>query len=118
LQPQTTGVLGYQFRTTSYTADEQIGFTLVPTPKIFHSDDRNSRVHYVYVGAQHSFTPELTAVANVGINYVDYYNDPNGTGNGYGPYAKVNVQWTYATDSYVEGGVQHDLNATDAFSAN
>src|SRR5205807_5361648 len=39
-----------------------------------------------------------------------------GNGNGFGPYAMVNLHWTYAPESYVEAGLSHDLNTTDEIS--
>jgi hypothetical protein len=77
------------------------------------SRDRDFREHYVYVGADHTFRPDLTGSVRVGGRYIEYYNDPTGNGNGWGPYAVANLRWTYAPESYVELGLSHDINATD-----
>jgi len=110
IQPQTIGVVGYSFRQINYTANEPIG---VVSTGILKSEDRDSRMHYFYVGGDHTFRPELTGSLRVGAPYVDYYNDPTGNNTDWGPYANLSLKWTYAPDSYVEGGLSHDLNASD-----
>src|SRR5207237_8032714 len=75
--------------------------------------DRSDSEHYVYLGADHSFRPDLTGSVRVGARFIDYYNDPTGSGGGWGPYAMLNLVWTYAPDSRLEIGVSHDINTTD-----
>ena len=116
LQPETVGVFGYQFRWADYTANEQIAF-VVPSAdfvdgRVF-SDNRNYREHYAYIGADHTFCPELTASARVGARFIDFYNDPSGNGNGWGPYALLNLTWTYAPGSTFELGLSQDISSTD-----
>jgi len=113
LQPETVGIFGYQFRWTDYTANEEIAFTSDPRLPVVHSENRNYREHYAYVGADHTFRPDLTASLRVGARFIDFYNDPTGSGNGWGPYAMLSVIWTYATESRFELGVTHDINSTD-----
>jgi hypothetical protein len=115
LQPQTTGLVGYQFRDVSYTGDEQIGTTDGGSLEVF-SKDRNFYQHYMYVGADHTFSRELSGTIRLGGRYIDYYNDNRGVGNGWGPYALINVQYNYAPQSFVEAGFSYDVNATDAFN--
>jgi hypothetical protein len=115
--PDTVAVAGYQFRDASYTGDEEIGATTDPRLPSVRSDNRNFREHYFYVGAEQVFNPQLTASVRIGLRYIDYYNDPTGNGNGWGPYAMANVRWTYAPESYVELGLTHDMNATDVVGA-
>jgi len=120
LQPETVAIFGYQFRWVDYTAGEPIGIVLAPggggTLDVL-SDQRNYREHYAYVGLNHTFRPDLTASARVGARFIDFYNDPSGSGNGWGPYAQLTVVWTYAQDSRVELGVSHDINSTDVTGA-
>ena len=80
------------------------------------SKDRNSRSHRVYVGVDETFRPDLTGALRAGGQYVDYYNDPNGLGSGWAPYVKASLRWTYAPESYLEGGVTYNINATDVIS--
>jgi len=119
IQPETVGVFGYQFRWADYTGNEEIAFTADPNfPNgTVMSENRNYREHYVYVGADHTFRPDLTASARVGARFIDFYNDPGGNGNGWGPYAMVNVTWVYNPDSRVELGVSHDISSTDITGA-
>jgi hypothetical protein len=111
--PETVGVAGYQFRQANYTGDERIGATANPALPIVRSDNRNFREHYFYLGVEQVFSPQLTASVRFGARYIDFYNDPTGNGNGWGPYATANVRWNYTADSYVELGLSHDMNSTD-----
>ncbi len=61
ISPQTTGILGYQFAMTDYTSDD----LLTENPD-YDSDVRNSRSHYIYVGTDHTFTPELNGSVRAG----------------------------------------------------
>ena len=114
IQPQTIGVVGYQFRQVNYTAGEEIAVT-IPGVSIF-SQDRDDREHYAYFGVDHTFRPDLTGSARLGARYIEYYRDSSGNGNGFGPYAMASLHWTYAPDSFVDAGVSHDMNATDEIS--
>src|SRR6266404_3076483 len=57
IQPETKALLGYQFSDFDYTGNEPIGGSIFNP---WMSRDRNSREHTVYVGAEHTFLPELT----------------------------------------------------------
>jgi putative beta-barrel porin BBP2 len=115
IQPETIGVLGYQYGQVDYTGNEAIGADLA-TFDVYQSDVRNNRSHYGYVGVDHVFLPNLTGSVRVGAKYYDYYNEP-GHPTTVGPSAQASLQYTYAPESYVELGVTHDRNATDMFSA-
>ncbi len=117
LQPQTKLLLGYQFTEIDYTADELIGgFTSFFFPgQVFYpafSDQRNSREHTVYVGAEHNFLPELTGSVRAGGSFTDYYNDPSSSSS-VTPYVNATLKYTYMPESYVQGGFSYDRNATD-----
>lgn len=107
LQPETVGVLGYQFGWTDYTADQQIA---IFDPTIM-SDVRNERSHYVYVGADHTFRPDLTGSFRAGARFTDYYNDPAASQNTT-PFVKLSLRWAYAPESSLEAGFTHDRAAT------
>jgi hypothetical protein len=111
IQPETVGIFGYQYRMVNYTANEEIGLT--SDGRFVHSSDRDYREHYVYLGVDHSFRPDLTGSLRLGGRYIEFYNDPSGNGNGWGPYAMANLTWTYAPDSRVEVGVSQDINSSD-----
>jgi len=114
LQPETVLVFGYQFRWADYTGNEEIGFqTVNGEPVGVMSSDRNYEEHYAYLGVNHVFRPDLSASARVGARFIDFYNDPNGNGNGWGPYAQLTLDWTYAQDSGIEIGLSEDINTTD-----
>ena len=105
LQPNTVGILGYQYRLINYTADDPITATL-------DSDARNSRMHYIYVGAEHSFRPDLFGAFKAGASFIDYYNDPN-SDNDVAPYVSANLRYTYLPESNFELGASYDRNSTD-----
>jgi hypothetical protein len=111
LMAETVGFVGYQFGAVNYTADEAIAPGR-PGGGDFHSDDRNNLQHFGYVGVQHNLLENLTANARVGFQYADYYNDPSGTSS-WGPYADVNVTYTYMPGGYAQVGVLETRNATD-----
>lgn len=105
LQPETTGVLGYQFLDTDYTAGQAI------LPDGTMSDTRNSRSHYGYAGLDHQFLPDLTGAIRLGARYTDYYNDPNSS-TSLSPYVQLSLRYAYGPESYVEGGFTQDRSAT------
>jgi hypothetical protein len=105
--PQTTGVLGYQYGLMDYTADE----LLSPTSTLM-SDSRNSRGNYIYAGADHNFNPQMNGSLRAGARFTDYYNDPTAN-NSTTPYVRASLRYLYAPESFVEGGFNYDLVATD-----
>jgi hypothetical protein len=94
LAPNTTGVAGYAYGQVDYTADETIGVGLV-------SEDRNSRSHYGYVGADHMFNPDLTGSIRGGVQYIDFYNLDN---TDVSPYVQGSLKYIYAPESTVSVG--------------
>ena len=104
LQPETTGIVGYQFGAINYTGNELISGNNPPTilPS-FMSDSRNSYSHYGYVGANHAFNPDFKGAAKAGVQYTDNYNDPTGK-NDVSPYIVLSLDYTYAPESRVEIG--------------
>ena len=96
IQQETTGIVGYQFRETDYTGNQQIGgytdaITHIYIPVM--SEERNARAHYVYVGLDHNFRPDLNGVFRVGARYTDYYNNPAGQGD-FAHYAMASLRYT------------------------
>jgi hypothetical protein len=113
--PETVGIFGYKFRDVSYTADEEIGQVLLPGGVIhfIKSNERNFREHSFYVGAEQTFSPNLTGAVRAGASYLDYYNHVPDSQSDWGPYALASLRYTYAPQSHVEVGMSQDFNATD-----
>lgn len=118
VQPQTVGVLGYAYRQVDYTANEPIGLGFDPATGfvVFRSDSRNSRSHYGYLGADHSFRPDLTGSVRIGARYTEYPNEP-GNSTDIGPSVSANLVYTYMLESTAQIGISHDINTSDLFSA-
>ena len=111
--PETTGVLGYEYREVNYIGDEYISDPAGLDP--LKSDVRDSRSHYGYLGVDHSFRPDLTGSVRVGARFTDYYNDPNNS-NDTSPYAMASLRYVYLPESWLEAGFSYDQTATDQFS--
>jgi hypothetical protein len=114
-QPSTVGILGYQYGITEYDEDNVLGSVFVLTPaglalRNVGSDSRDSRSHYVYVGVDQSFSPELNGSVRVGAQFTEYENVDEDT---ISPYADGNLTYTYNPGSYVQLGVRHTRQATD-----
>ena len=114
LAPQTIGIVGYQFRAVDYTADQPIGGNILVPGSLVMSDARNFYGHYVYIGVDHNFRPDLTGSFRAGGNYNDYYN--SGGQNNLSPYALVSLRYTYLPESYLEVGYSYDFNTSANFS--
>jgi Putative beta-barrel porin 2 len=117
LAEKTFGVLGYQFGDTVYDGNP---LNLSGAAAGFKSDIRDNLAHYIYVGADHSFTPELSVSARVGAEFVEYDNyskyiagvsNPSSTS----PYADVSLKYKLV-DGSVALGVRHQRNPTDLLS--
>jgi len=80
------------------------------------SKSRDSREHTGYVGAEHNFSPEFKGAIRVGGSYAEYYNDPS-VSSSWTPYVNATLRYTYAPQSYVEGGISYDRIATDVVGA-
>ena len=116
LQPQTIGVVGFQFRETDYTADKPIGFDPA-AGGVLMSGDRNARSYYGYLGLDHNFRPDLTGSVRAGGRWTDYYNNP-ASQNGAGPYAMASLMYTYLPESYIQAGGSYDYSPSSYFSVN
>jgi hypothetical protein len=109
--PDTTGVFGYQYGHVDYTSSEYI---ISPVTDAgfngFKSDVRNDDQHFLFVGADESFTPDLSGSIRVGGEYVDYYKDHTSRGS---PYVDASLKWQYTPQSSAQLGVKHLHNSTD-----
>jgi Putative beta-barrel porin 2 len=104
--PETTGIAGYAYSQVDYLSNDLIS----DTPESISSDIRNSRSHYLYLGVDHNFTPDLLAQVRGGARFIDYYNEHQTATS---PYFKASLRWNYAPESYLEGGAEYDRTATD-----
>jgi hypothetical protein len=122
--PSTVGILGYSFGLSDYTGDEQTGipynhlnFTRPGAPYLW-SDERNNYSHYAYLGADHTFNPQLEASIRAGAQITTYNNLPDGDTTDVGPYVDGNVTYHLTPESAIQLGVRHSLLATDAAALN
>jgi hypothetical protein len=112
VQPETQALVGYQFTDLDYTGNEPIsGLPAVPST-IQMSDSRNYFEHTFYVGAIHQFSPQFNGSLRAGASYTDYRNDPNMSST-WTPYVLGSLRYSYAPESYLEGGLSYDRTATD-----
>jgi hypothetical protein len=113
--PETTGILGYQYGHTAYTAPEYIIFPVPPyngpvASTGYMSNIRNSDSHFVFVGADESFTPDLNASIRAGAEYLDYYNFHDSR---LSPYVDASLTDQYLPGCAAQLGVKHVHNPTD-----
>ncbi|HOB32398.1 MAG TPA: outer membrane beta-barrel protein [Verrucomicrobiota bacterium] len=99
LQPETTGLFGYTFRYADFLEDP--------------GTQRDRRSHIVFVGAEHSFRPDLRGSAKVGIEFAEYPDLEEGSESEVSPYADANLLFMYLPESYAQVGVTHQRSATD-----
>ena len=107
----TTGVFGYQYGHTGYTEPS--------APNGFLANSRNSDQDFVYLGADHSFTPDLNGSIRAGGEYIDYNKLPSPPGHTskVSPYVDISVTDQYLPKSTVQVGVKHVHSATDVVGA-
>jgi hypothetical protein len=114
---QSVLILGYQFGLVDYTSplDTTVGLAKF----------RDSRSHYVYVGVDQNFTPQLNGSLRVGAQVTDFPNANLYTGPGPAlddssviPYADASLSYTYTKGSYIQVGVKHTYVQTDILALN
>ena len=108
IQPQLTGLIGYQYGVFDYNSDEIIA--ILDTGDVVRGEDRDNSSHYFYVGAERAFSDVLRGQARVGVQYTEY--DKFG-GSELGPYADISATYEYLRGSQVQLGLRHSRNATD-----
>ena len=116
--PEVYGVLGYRYSMVSYDKDQSL-FT-DGAGHLVHSDARDSSSHFVYGGADWQASPVLSFAVRAGGEFTDYSNldkyHLEGAKSTTSPYADVSGKWAFEKDSYLNVGLRHQLNATDAVS--
>ena len=112
---QTEYFVGYKFASTDFDGGDLGGGTN------FKSDARDNDSHYGYVGVRHQLNKEFVASAQVGAQYVDYYNFNLMPGlipeNETSPYVNASMEWGYAEGSQLVAGVSLARGATDLQAA-
>lgn len=121
LQPETVGILGYQFGLIDQTSKQGLpGIFVDGVPAYMSPEVRNSRSHYFYVGADHTFNPQFTGSVRVGMQYTEYPNAGEARASGvnfedsnFSPYADANITYNYLPGSTAQLGVKHTRVQTD-----
>jgi hypothetical protein len=108
LSPETVGLVGYAFAETDYTADDFLGTDV--DGDLIYSDTRNVRAHYMYLGADHTFNPDLVGSLRAGARYSDYYNDDQ---TSWSPFVRGSARWKYGPQDFIDFGFSYDRSATD-----
>ena len=113
---QTEYFVGYKFASTDFDGGE------LKVPGLdFKSDARDNDSHYGYVGVRHQLNKEFVASAQVGAQYVDYYNFDLMPGlipeDETSPYVSAVMEWGYAEGSQLVAGVSLARGATDLIAA-
>jgi hypothetical protein len=114
-RPDTSGLLGYQYRVMDYRGSD----SLVPGPYV-DPEVRNSRSHRAYLGVEHAATQTLHFGVRGGAEITDYpdADDLVDDDSEITPFADARLTWTYNPGSYLQLGVVHTLNATDVLALN
>ena len=116
---ETTGILGYEFEQINYTSPEDIIFSpagplgsdaALNGPGHYLAAVRNTMSHFVYVGVDQSFSPNLNGSIRAGGEYVDYYNFDS---HEISPYVDASLTYQYMPQSTAQIGVKHVHNSTD-----
>ena len=113
---QTEYFVGYKFASTDFDGGD------LKVPGLdFKSDARDNDSHYGYVGVRHQLNKEFVASAQVGAQYVDYYNFNLMPGlipeDETSPYVNASMEWGYAEGSQLVAGVSLARGATDLQAA-
>lgn len=112
VQPETTGVIGYNFGMKDYTSDEIIGlYGINPV----YAETRNSRSHYLYAGVDHNFSRELSLSVRLGAQDADFYNDPT-SNTDITPYGDISLAYSYRAGSSLRVGITHMRSHTDVIA--
>jgi Putative beta-barrel porin 2 len=130
VQPSTIAHLGYQYGLINYNRKDSLVPPIggVPVPYVPGSptdpETRNNRSHYIFVGADQTFTSQLLASVRLGVQITDFPNavaidatSPSGyrddSNSDVSPYADASLTYTYAEGSFAQLGIRHARNQTD-----
>ncbi len=116
-QPETTGILGYQFEATDFAGKYPLmpGAENLPAGNIrktMTGDVRDSRSHFMTLGLDHSFNTALSFQVRGGAEYTQYPNAQQADEK-WSPYADAKINYAYAEGSKITIGAKHTRYATD-----
>ena len=115
-QPETVGILGYQYGQTDYSRTDLV--STVPGSTLT-GESRDTRSHYVFAGADHTFNPQLNGAIRGGAQFIDYVNaQPPAVEDDVAPYVDANMTWTYNPGSTMQAGIKYSRVATDVVGSN
>ncbi len=119
INPTLYGILGYRYSNVAYDKNQIL--PVDGSTSVVYSDARNRSSHFVYGGADWQASPVLSFAARAGGEFTEYSNlekyKLKGNKSDTSPFADVSAKWQFAKDSYLNGGLRHQLNATDALYA-
>jgi hypothetical protein len=116
VEPQTTALFGYQYENVKYTSREGIIFNgSAATTALTRASFRDTDSHFVFIGVDQAFNPQLNASLRVGGQYVDYYKAKS---DRLSPYVDASLTYQYMEGSYVQAGVKNIHNTTDVVGFN
>jgi len=114
--PSTVGLLSYEYGLIDHISNESLDSRNALAPGFFVVDPgtRDARSHYVSVGAEQTFTSQLTGKARIGAQFTEYPNAlATQDDSVVSPYADASASWTYNPGSYLQLGIKHQRNQTD-----
>ena len=119
VQPQLRALVGYMYDIRVNTSDAALagptgGPGGNPAQRVVLPEERDSRSHFLYVGADKNFSPQLSGAVRVGAQYTEYPNSFAGAQNNVvNPYGDASISYEYRKDSSFTFGIRHDRAQTD-----
>jgi hypothetical protein len=125
VQPDTIALVGYQYQVIDHNSKDTLvlGVPFIPGGPT-DPETRDSKSHYIFVGADKTFSNHFFASVRLGAQFTqypdavvidgptvfDYHRDSDDNVN---PYADASLTYTYAEGSFAQLGVRHARNQTD-----
>lgn len=115
VNPKFVALVGYQYGLTDYSSNDNyfsgnVGGVVAP-------DWRNNNAHYGYLGGEYAVSSQLNLAFKGGAQYTTYDNlksyDTTLDENQVTPYADLSASYMYNPGSFVTGGYNYSLTATD-----
>lgn len=107
LREHSVLLVGYQYGLVNYTSSKQI----YSGPPRTRADVADAMSHYIYVGAEHSVSSELSFAGKVGVQLTDYDNPRQK--DQVSPYVDLSGTYTYLPGDTIRLGLTHSRAATD-----
>jgi hypothetical protein len=110
--PNTVGILGYQYGMVDHTSNDPLFPFLAPANPLNDPGVRDTQSHYIFVGVDQQFTPQLVGSLRVGAQ-ITQFDSKAPTDDTVSPYVDGSATWTYNPGSYAQLGVRHARTQTD-----